>query len=284
MDKHPRCALCGLHADLFGEKSGFALYACGDCGFTFVFPTPTSVGVYQEDYFSGATAGYGYVNYDSDKEPMVPVFEDYLRQVATFTQGRNLLDVGAATGFFLGIAKRFGYAVQGVDLSPYAAKCASEKGISVRTGTLSDVPAEETFDIITMFDVIEHVPDPIGELEQARTRLATGGVLVINTPDIGSWYARLMGMRWHLIVPPEHLSYFSRRTMQSLLEKKGFTVLKITSVGKRFTLQYICKTLHAWQRLSVWKYLADTCGRSRFGRLALPLNLGDNMFVVARKL
>lgn len=285
MSETPRCIICDSVADIFSEKSGYTLYTCRTCALTFVYSVPHAASVYGEDYFSGASGGFGYVDYDADKEPMVQTFEEYLRRIALVTKGKRILDVGTATGFFLQIAKRFGFNVHGVELSPYAAQRAIEKGIPMTIGTLSKVPTSLKFDVITMLDVIEHVYNPALELVYANALLEKDGVLVINTPDIGSLFARLMGARWHLIVPPEHLFYFNRSNMRRLLEQKGFEVLSMSTIGKQFTLQYIFQTLHRWQGLSLWHFLADFCERRTWlKRLALPINLGDNMFVMARKL
>ena len=282
-DDAPRCMMCRATSRLFARKSGYALYACRACGLKFVYPVPDSTGVYGEGYFSGAQNGFGYVDYDADKEPMVPAFKKYIKHIQQYGAGKRILDVGAATGFFLEIARHSGFDAYGVELSAYAAKRATEKGIPMITGTLSDVPDSPKFDVITMLDVIEHVPNPALEIKKANSLLEKGGLLVINTPDIGSFYARLMGTRWHLIVPPEHLFYFNRKNIRALLEENGFEVLSILTIGKRFTLQYIFKTLYVWQKLSLWKFLSDVCGGARLRRIALPINLRDNMFVIAHK-
>lgn len=283
VEENPRCMGCGSASDFFARKAGYMLYTCRACGLTFVSPVPDSAAVYGEDYFSGATGGHGYVDYDADKEPMTPTFEEYLKRIRHLSGGNRILDVGAATGFFLQIAQRSGFDAYGVEISSYAAQRATEKGIPMITGTLADVPAEPLFDVITLLDVIEHVGNPEAELLRANALLQTDGLLVINTPDIGSLYARLMGKKWHLIVPPEHLVYFDRATMRALLEKTGFTVLSISTVGKRFTLQYIFKMLYMWQGFRLWKHLSGFCGRTWLRCIALPINLRDNMFVMARK-
>ncbi len=278
------CPLCTGRANLFMHKNKYALYACPQCGLKFVYPTPDAAFVYSEDYFVGAHNNFGYTNYDRDKEPMTPVFEEYIRRITKHVAPGALLDVGAATVFFVNIAKRNGFAAEGVEISPYAAARAREKGLTVMTGTLSDVSAWSQFDVITMLDVLEHVGDPRGELARAHALLRPQGLLVLNTPDAGSSWARLMGRRWHLIVPPEHLSYFNRHNLSVLLAEQGFVLEETTSIGKSFTLAYIFKTLYAWQGFVLWRYLERLCMRGFLQRIVLPLNLRDNMFVIARKI
>jgi SAM-dependent methyltransferase len=279
----PLCILCGLGSHRIGRKNKHTLYTCISCGLTFVHPTPDVESVYGEDYFAGAKGGFGYVHYDADKEPMVPTFEAYLSRIKLLTDGRKILDVGAATGFFLQLAKRSGFDPYGIEISPYAADVATNKGIPMTVGTLVDVPELKRFDVITMLDVIEHVSNPIETIRAAHHVLIEGGLLIINTPDKGSLYARSLGMRWHLIVPPEHLFYFNRTNMRLMLEKNGFEVLSVSTIGKRFTLSYIFNMLYAWQGLALWRILSNFCKTGRLGHIAVPINLGDNMFVIARK-
>ena len=75
-----------------------------------------------------------------------------------------------------------------------------------------------------------------------------GGLIAINTPDSGSFIAKLLGKRWHLLVPPEHLVIFNRVNLDLLLKSCGFEVLWTGKIGKKFTLQYIFQILANWQR------------------------------------
>ena len=154
-----------------------------------------------------------------DKEPMVPAFLKYLDLISSALASKKgkLLDVGAATGFFVRLAENAGFSGMGIEISDHAASQGRSKGLKIQTGTLSSVAG--TFDCITMLDLIEHVPNPRAEITKAAELLREGGVLVINTPDAGSMFARVMGKRWHLICPPEHLYYFNRRNMKRLLEE-----------------------------------------------------------------
>jgi SAM-dependent methyltransferase len=281
-----RRPLCQSAARFFASKNQCAIYTCTSCAVQFVHPMPESVDVYTEDYFSSAHGGFGYTDYDADKEPMRSVFEEYMRRIALLippAQHASLLDVGAATGFFIRIARDAGFAVSGVEISDYAAARARAQGLDVRTGTLADMP-QSSYDVVTMLDVIEHTQDPRAELERAAALLKKGGLLVINTPDSGSLYARVLGKRWHLFVPPEHLFYFNRPAMRSLLEAEGFRVHTMTTIGKKITIPYICKTLFAWQRIALWKSLADRVQSSFLSRVSIPINLFDSMFVIAEKL
>ncbi len=284
---HP-CVVCGSKEhSFFTRKNGCSLYRCVSCRLLFVQPLPAdSAAVYSDDYFSGARKGFGYVDYDADKEPMIPVFKKYLAMIDVFLPERGrILDVGAATGFFLTLAQKAGWQVEGVELSRYAVEIGRRKGLSMHEGTLSDlVSPPESFRAITMFDLIEHLLDPAREISLAHRLLEKGGVLVVNTPDAGSLWARLFGRRWHLIVPPEHLHYFSRKNLTLLLSQSGFEVVHTTKVGKRFTLQYIFKMLYLWQRLPFWRRMTDFFHMHPRWNISLPINTRDNMLIIARKI
>ena len=283
------CIACGEKSHLlYATKKGFRVWKCAGCGMLSVYPVPAfevSKNVYGGDYFSGAEKGHGYVDYDADKEAMRPVFE---RHLAHFEKalGRNgrLFDVGAATGYFMHMAKARGWDVHGVDISEFAAAQGRSRGLDLIAGTIkNETRPDGSYDLVTMWDVIEHMPDPVSDVRKAHRMLRSRGLLAINTPDSGSLYARLMGRRWHLLVPPEHLSYFNRQSISKLLKKQGFKVIEIGCIGKRFTLEYIVNFLYLWQKLSIWKKLAEWLKRSRCGQWAIPINLRDNMYVLARK-
>ena len=250
----------------------------------FVHPPPSFVidEVYGREYFEGASHGFGYVRYDEDKEPMIPTFRRYLDLIEGSLGAKGkLLDVGAATGFFVALARERGFDARGVELSEYAASLGRQKGLDIETGTLAD--STGTYDAITMLDVIEHLPDPRADLKRAYALLRPGGVLVINTPDVGSLIARAFGLHWHLIVPPEHLYYFDRKNLCALLEETGFRVELCTTIGKSFTFAYILKTLYKWTRFSLFDRLASSFGHSFLGKLSIPVNVRDNMFILACK-
>jgi len=268
---------------LFTNKKGFNLYKCIECKMLFLFPVPKSADVYDDSYFSGAEKGFGYVDYDIDKEPMIPVFNKYLDIINSLGKKKDrLLDIGAATGFFMNIAKKRGFEVHGVELSDFAAKQGREKGLDIVSGDLFTKKfSENSFDVVTMFDVLEHVGDPKTILEEVRRILNQGGLLVLSTPDAQSLWARLWGGNWQLIIPPEHIHYFSQKNLADYLSKSGFKVELNTKIGKSFTLQYILKMLYKWSNLKM--FLTGPVLNKFLSKVSLPINLRDNFFLIARK-
>ncbi len=215
------CAACGSKdARVFGRKNGYTLYECHDCDLLFVYPIPENLAeIYGKEYFkkeSGSTA-HGYSDYDKDKEPMRGIFERYIRACEALVAGRRIFDVGAATGYVLDIARERGWQTFGSELSAYAAGVAASRGHRMIRGGITGVAQLPQVDVVMMWDVLEHVDDPCAYLKAVNRMLPVGGVVAISTPDRGSLWARLMGMRWHLIVPPEHLFYYSQNNLTRLL-------------------------------------------------------------------
>ena len=138
------------------------------------------------------------------------------------TKGK-LLDVGAATGHFLELARKNGWEASGIEISKYAAKKARKKGLEIAVGDFENHEfSENCFDAVTFWDVLEHFGKPDLAFKQARKILRTGGILAINTPDSRSVLARIFGKRWHAIVPPNHLNLFNCDNLKAVLEKNGF--------------------------------------------------------------
>lgn len=275
------CPLCDSdRTSYFSTKNNYKLYKCLNCKLLFIYPVPNLIELYDDSYFKGAEKGFGYVDYDADKEPMTPTFNKYLDLLAKYgADTGKLLDIGAATGFFLNIAKQKGFDTVGVEFSDFAAKQGRSKGLNIITGDLiSQNFPSESFDVVTMFDVLEHVPNPKEIIFEVNRILKKDGFLLVNTPDAQSLWARVLGKRWQLIVPPEHINYFSPKNLGDFLSKKGFSVLVSTKIGKSFTIQYILKTLYKWTKIRLFLSNIKT-----LSKISLPINLRDNFFMIAKK-
>lgn len=280
------CSICSGNAQFWFAKNFCNLYKCRRCGLIFSEPISDASKIYSEDYFNGAKNGFGYVDYDTDKKIMAETFELYLDKIREFSSNiGNLLDVGAATGYFLELARQKNWNVAGVEISSFAAGKARNKGLDVITGTLesADFP-EKYFDVLTFWDVIEHLSDPKSQLLSAQKIIKNGGLIVINTPDAGSFTAKLLGKQWHLLIPPEHLIIFNRENLGLLLASCGFKVLWTGKIGKKFTLQYASQILANKLKSKLFWSMAEFVKNNFVGEISVSINLRDNIFVIARKL
>lgn len=270
---------------MYCKKHGYTLYTCSQCSFVFVYPIPPDLStVYSEGYFhdmGGQT--FGYSDYDSDKESMRHIFEKYLHTFEPLTAEKTILDVGCATGYFLDRAKEQEWETYGVEISAYAAEKARERGHKVYLGKFPELVIEKKVSVITLWDVLEHVDDPRAYLRKAHSTLHDGGYIAINTVDVGSVWATLMKEKWHLIVPPEHIYYYTSENLRTLLAECGFETLQVTKIGKKFSLTYFFMTGYRWQGLRLWKFLGEFFDTAFWRKFAIPVNFRDNIFVLARK-
>ncbi|PIR83425.1 hypothetical protein COU19_00490 [Candidatus Kaiserbacteria bacterium CG10_big_fil_rev_8_21_14_0_10_56_12] len=279
------CPVCSCAERHEFEKGPFRIARCSTCASLFVENPPEQTrDLYDASYFVGGgdTAGYGC--YDQEKEAMRDTFETCLDRIQQQRATGALFDVGAATGYFLGLAKERGYAVSGIDISAAAAALAKAKGLRVLAGTLDQLsPDAASHDVVTLFDVLEHVADPAALLGHAARLLKKDGILMGCTPNSGSRYAALMGKRWHALCPPEHLVWMTEASLRDLLSKDGFEVIWTGHITKRFSLPYIATILARWIGMPVFARLGERLRGTRLGRIALPLDVRDNVFFLAKR-
>jgi 2-polyprenyl-3-methyl-5-hydroxy-6-metoxy-1,4-benzoquinol methylase len=253
---------------------------CQQCGLVYTDPRPDG-----EDI----TETYQAVEdplYIEEREGRVLTFEHHLKPLERLTgppDGRPLLDVGAYTGVFVEIAGQHRWDAWGVEPSRWAVGQAQAKGLHVVQGTLetAELPAAY-FDVVTLWDVIEHVTDPRGTLERAHRLLKPGGLVVIHTIDIDSLFARLMGPRWPWLMEM-HIYYFSRHTLRRMLATCGFEVISDKPQGRFLRLGYLTNRLGALFPLvgRPAEWLVTQLG---LRGLAVPVNLGDLFTAYARKI
>lgn len=165
-----------------------------------------------------------------------------LRFISNFTHKKTLLDVGCGLGIFLKIAKSSEYEVAGNDISSYAKNYVSKKNkIDFYLGPIDTLTLpKNTFDIVTAWDVLEHIPQVNLAFKSIHRSLKKGGYLILTTPDINSWDAKMMRSFWYGYQKiPEHLLFFSTDSIKNVLEKNGFKVIKIRGWGFERNLQFI---------------------------------------------
>jgi 2-polyprenyl-3-methyl-5-hydroxy-6-metoxy-1,4-benzoquinol methylase len=239
------CNLCGSSdARPFCPENGRGLVQCQNCGLVYVStrPDPNELyALYGEAYFhNDDSAMVGYTDYVRDEANIRRTANRRLHYLERFVPPGRMLDVGCAAGFFLDEARKRGWQVQGLDISAYAAQYSKERfGLDVRQGSLIDLDyPQSTFDLITLWDVIEHVPDPKAYIQRVAALLRTGGVFSLATPDVASLPAKLTGKRWMgYKLADEHVYYFSAKTLSQMLNEAGFEVVNVRHVGKYVTLR-----------------------------------------------
>jgi 2-polyprenyl-3-methyl-5-hydroxy-6-metoxy-1,4-benzoquinol methylase len=275
------CALCGRDDDetLF-HKDGFAIVRCRGCGLVYVNPR-LAVAALTELYHEQAIspAAY-YVRTEAQDERS---FAARLRLIERYRPPGSLLDLGCGPGAFSAVAHARGWRTMGLDVNPRSVAHCRSRGLEAICGVFpSPALAGQTFDVIVMNDFIEHLPDPASALRAAGDLLAPGGIVFITTPDIGSLVARVSGRRWLHLKPNEHLLYFNRRTMGTLLAQTGFRIEYLRSIGRVRNLGVALEKLRLVAELParIGKALVPAALAERVN---LPLNPGDEMAIIARR-
>ena len=231
------CPLCGDHdAAKRLDMNGYTIVACQRCGLEYLSPMPTPEQLrahYQQAEYYCGNASQGYHDYQATERALTGFFNRRLRRLATVPLlGRRLLDFGCASGYFLELARAQGWSIAGVELSaPMAATAARRLDIPINQ-TLDELGDAE-FDAVTLWEVIEHLPDPLATLAALRSRLRPNGVLALSTPNTGHWEARRRPLRWEGYRPPSHVTFFTAATLSDLLTRAGFVGVRVTRVGPR---------------------------------------------------
>lgn len=194
----------------------FTLVRCETCGLVFTNPRPTS----KELRFH-----YPESLYTAD-----PSLGDKKRILLQYIQHGKILDVGCGRGFFLNSIKHE-FEVAGVEIDEKSSRYASKKyGIEIKAQQITELsPAENSYDVITFWHTLEHLPDPKSSLEKAFALLKEKGLLFVAVPNIDSLQADIFQRRWYHIDLPRHLFHFSKTSLSRIMEDAGFT-LKETSL------------------------------------------------------
>jgi 2-polyprenyl-3-methyl-5-hydroxy-6-metoxy-1,4-benzoquinol methylase len=285
------CPLCGS-ADVtaaFSEPP-YTVMRCGSCGLGFVTPRLDPDGlidIYATDRYwrSPSPKTQGYHDYRSDQPLYLKTFRKRLGYALRRgpASGR-VLDVGCAAGFCMAALRERGFDVYGVEVSEAIGSHARDAlgfGDHVFIGTLQDSPFEdESFDAVFMWDVVEHVPDPRSLLAKAFSLVKPGGLVVLETQDIDSRFAKTLGPKWHHYKHAEHIYHFTPSVVREMLTTAGFVPDRLTHRygGKYVSLQFIAERAGRIHPL-ISKALAPMARLNA----ALYLNFMDEMIATARK-
>lgn len=281
------CNLCG-HAEFLPLicKEGFDVVRCEHCELVFVANPPEATELARMYSFD---AGY---HAKLEVDPISNAFHAReatlnLRVLQRHARSGRLLDIGCSTGLFLKAASEVGWPGQGLEYSPDSSRVAREvHDLDVKTGALADdTYPPSSFDVVTLWDVIEHLPDPSGTLKLIARILTPGGLLVLKTPNVDGLYpfaslllARRLGF-WGHAEPPGHLYQFSPATLEKMAIQAGFQTVAVHH--QRIPITYSFGRFQDWFRSLKWVvYCAAFIPMAWMGPL---INRGDDIVLVLRK-
>lgn len=228
------CRLCNSN-DVFVKYkfNSCRVGCCRKCGFIQVLEKPNREDlfkIYNPEYFKrGKYVNDRAINLENKRRIL------WLKQNGV-EKGARVLDVGCATGDFIKAA-RSQFDMWGLDISKFAVEKARflnpDISQQIRVGQVEEQSfTADFFDVIVLWDVIEHLWDPVGAIHKLVKILKPGGRLVISTPNIGAFTARIFGKYWAFMTVPEHLSFFNQATINHLFKKTGLTPLNWSTKGK----------------------------------------------------
>jgi SAM-dependent methyltransferase len=249
---------------------------------------------YSKGFFTGGKLYRAYADYVGDKPTILKNMRKYLTVIKKYKKSGTLLDLGCAMGFLIQEADKWKFESFGVDISSYAVEIA-QKLVGKNKVTLGKVEELDKlalqfdktnlgkFDIITMFDLIEHLENPRIVLQKITKVLKDNGLIVIQTGDAGSMWTKFMGKNWHFFAPPQHFFFYSKNNIKELLSQSGFEVVKIQKMGKWVSLRYLFHMMRYINKDSIGDILYNFTAKNFIGQIPVFMRMNDNMIVIGRK-
>jgi 2-polyprenyl-3-methyl-5-hydroxy-6-metoxy-1,4-benzoquinol methylase len=234
---------CGVLSASGGVRGTQRIVKCPHCRLIYVDPRPRP-----EEVIRGYSSAKDEV-YVGAAASRQATFRRCVQLGEKYSSRARLLDVGAAAGFFVRAARDAGWDAMGVEpclwLTDYALR---ELGISLVPTTLAEAGfPDDNFDVVTMWDVLEHVPDPLGELKEVFRVLRPGGLLMVNFPDVGTWQARLAGKHWWFFLSV-HLTYFTQETILAMMKTAGFVDFTVRPHFQSLELGHLFKMAELYSK------------------------------------
>ncbi|MDD5530426.1 MAG: class I SAM-dependent methyltransferase [bacterium] len=281
---HKNCIVC-KNKDIFTKYiiNGFHIFQCRQCSLLFVGEKLS-----QEElkmwYEQKADVDCDYTYADQEN---IENLKFYYLKLADWISKKmptgKILDIGCSGGYFLDYMK--GWDCHGIEISSlYAEKAKAKHGNNIHTGTVEDYEyKKEYFDVITLQDVLDHMPDPLQALAKCNSLLKPGGIIVIKVHDISCLFAKLLGPRFYAFVPIFHLVYFNKKNLIETLSMSGFKTEEYKYLAHLLFLKTIFYRLSQDNKKNFFYKLYNVINRSSLRNIKIKKNLYDIITVFARK-
>lgn len=261
------------------------IFRCLSCGFRFTYPSP------RPELLNAAYAAAGTHVWPDD--PLNAICRDYpnrIQRICQYALTSSVLDIGCYTGEFLSHFPR-DWSKSGIEQSGAAASVAQDRDVRIIGNDFFQTPIEPgAYGVITAMNVIEHMPDPGVFIRRAADSLGDGGILVIETGDVRSRYARLMGEYWGYYHLPEHVSFFSREVLVKLMQRSGLEIIENRSNlffkkpwGVRSRLWHLRELVYATVSAISWKIYKRLIVQEERPSTVRYALYRDHMLVIGRK-
>lgn len=251
------------------------LVRCTQCGLIYVSPRLKS------DVMVASYAKGDDERFVSQNPSRIRNFEKHLRKIekdGLLGEDLSVFDIGTGGAAFLKTCLDRGYKVSGVEPNAWLCNWAKQEyDIDVMPGTLQDaLPSEKKYDLVTIWDVLEHVPDPRVVIQQVSSIIKNDGIFILTFPDIGRWLPRLLGRKWSYL-STVHLWYFTRELISRVLADYNFEVVKHYSYANRLRLGYVFE--RAKETVSAFGFLESLAKFLRISNIEISYHLGQTLVV-----
>jgi len=246
------CSVCGSEQNnLRYEVKGFRAVQCASCKFVFINPRIKNSDlykIYEDNYFSSQNDGYGYKNYELTTHLRVKTFQKWMQNIEPFLSKSKgaVLDIGCASGTFLDLMREKGWEIEAIELDKTMVEKLKSKKIKVFNRPFEEFSSDKKYKLITMFDVLEHIPDLKTTFKKIHELLADDGVLALITPNFSSTQRKLFGKKWFQFKPQEHIQYFSPDTLTKAIEPYELSVVHVSASGQYADTAFLLDRLNRY--------------------------------------
>lgn len=275
------CKICMSNkCKFFLNAKEYNFFKCDKCNYVFINPTPDEYEIsmiYQKEYFDKGK----YIDDFATKMEYTRRIE--LIQSIAFDKKLTVLDFGCASGDFVNFAKSY-YDVVGVDVSDDAIILAQTKYPDIKSKFVyfSEFPTvDKTFDVIVLWDVIEHVKNPVDTLRYLKTFLATNGSIIISTPNIGAPIAKIFKSKWAFMTPPEHLCFFDKKSVYQFATELEGEVIHWETKGKWVNIAFLFYKIKRIFPSIIPDFFLSFL-KKHFNKLSLYVPTGDIQYTIIK--
>jgi 2-polyprenyl-3-methyl-5-hydroxy-6-metoxy-1,4-benzoquinol methylase len=251
----------------------FSIFCCKNCSTVFQKIPISQEGI--ENLYELQPLDKTYLNEELGRRKS---FLKILKRIEKIKGKGKILDFGAASGIFLSEARNQDWDICGIEISKLSIEEARERfNLNLIHGGLEKLESlpSKTFDVITAFDVVEHLIDPAKFVNEANRLLKNDGLLIITTPDFNSLARRILGHNWYAILPL-HLVYFSQKSISYLASKTNFTIMDKYYYCRHFSISYL-----------IYSLIKLVCGKDviikPLKKIIFPIQLFDELEVYLKK-
>jgi len=257
------------------KSNGEQLVKCGKCGLVSIHPLPDEKAVL--DGYIGAIDK----EYVSQIKNRLVTFKKCLEKIETITglENARVLDIGAGAGAFVKVAKDKGWHAEGIEPCEYLVKWGMEHlGLTdMYAITLDGLPANISYDVVTLWDVLEHMTNPNDAIFKLKTIVADDGYVVLNLPDISSSIPKLMGPRWPFYASC-HIFYYTPQTIDYLMNKHGFELKHKENHYQELSLGYLAYRFEQFSP-NISKLAVRILKKLKWSEIPIKYWIGQTLYV-----